>query len=395
MRGWTESINVVALNLRNLKSRGSVALGAVLGFAAVVAVLVAALSISAGFNAALGATGSNDVVIVLSGKAKQESASLISADDVNALASAPGVMHDAKGPVAAPELLGSLNVKYRADGKDASIALRAVGANARRLRPQVHLIKGRWFKPGLNEVVVGSAAAARFQHLQIDDTVEHDKKQWKVVGIFDAGQSIYGTEAWTDVHALQDAAGIGNMYTADFIRLTSPAAFAAFKQAVTHDPRLNVNVERETDYYAAQAKDLSKFIAIVGAIIAGVMGIGAIFGALNTMYTAVSARGREIATLRALGFGRLPVLLSVVAEALALGFAGGVLGGFIAWLLFNGYQASTMNSVSNNQVAFAFAVTPTAIGLGVAFALVLGLIGGLAPAVRAAGLPVAVALRDT
>ncbi|HET7570747.1 MAG TPA: ABC transporter permease [Gammaproteobacteria bacterium] len=390
-----QSINVIALNLRNLRARASVASGAVLGFAAVVAVLVAALSISAGFRAAFGATGADDVAVVLSGKADTEATSTLSADDIHAIASLPGVAHTADGPLAAPEMVGTLDVNYKQSDKDASIVFRGVTDSARRLRPAVQLIKGRWFKPGLNELVVGAAAAARFKDLAIGKSIKYRGRQWQVVGIFSAGRSVFGSEAWTDVNVLQDAHKRPNLYSADFVKVTSPAAFAGFNKAATHDPRLDVSVKRASDYYAEQARGLGKFIAVAGAIIAGVMGIAAIFGALNTMYTMVSVRGREIATLRALGFGRLPVLLSVVVEALVLGLLGGILGGIIAWLLFNGYQASTFNTSNAGQVAFAFAVTPTAIGAGIAFALILGLIGGFFPAIRAARLPVATALRET
>ncbi|HET8551360.1 MAG TPA: ABC transporter permease [Gammaproteobacteria bacterium] len=390
-----QSLKIIMLNLRNLGSRKSVASGAVLGFAAVVAVLVAALSISAGFRAAFGATGADDVAVVLSGKADTEATSTLSADDIHAIASLPGVAHTPNGPLAAPEMVGTLDVNYKQSGKDASIVFRGVTPNARRLRPAVTLVKGRWFKSGLNEIVVGTAATARFKNLAVGNSITYRGKQWQVVGIFSAGHSVFGSEAWTDVQVLQDAHKRPNLYSADFVKLTSPAAFAAFKQAATHDPRLDVTVKRARDYYAQQARGLSEFIAVAGAIIAGVMGIAAIFGALNTMYTMVSVRGREIATLRALGFGRLPVLLSVVVEALVLGLLGGVLGGVIAWLLFNGYQASTFNTSNAGQVAFAFAVTPAAIGTGIGFALILGLIGGFFPAIRAARLPVATALRET
>ncbi|HET6655898.1 MAG TPA: ABC transporter permease [Gammaproteobacteria bacterium] len=390
-----QSLKVISLNLRNLRSRASVALGAVLGFAAVVAVLVAALSISAGFRAAFGATGADDVAVVLSGQADTEATSTLSADDIRAIASLPGVVHTQQGPLAAPEMVGTLDVNYKQTGKDASVVFRGVTPNARQLRPAVKLTEGRWFKPGLNEAVVGEAAAARFKDFGVGDTIDYRGKQWQVVGIFSAGRSVYGSEAWTDVEVMQDAHKRPNLYSADFVRLTSPAAFDAFATAATHDPRLEVTVKRESAFYAEQGNGLSKFISIAGAIIAGVMGIAAIFGALNTMYTMVSVRGREIATLRALGFGRLPVLLSVVVEALVLGLAGGIIGGVIAWLLFNGYQASSMNTTNGGQIAFAFAVTPAAIGAGIGFALLLGLIGGTFPAIRAARLPVSQALRQS
>jgi putative ABC transport system permease protein len=390
-----QSARIIWLNLRNLVSRAGVASGAVLGFAAVVAVLVGALAISAGFRAAFGAAGADDIAIVLNAKAKTEGRSTLDADDIHAIASLPGTVETKNGPLVAPELVGTMSVHYQGTGKDGSIVIRGVEPAARRLRPKIKLVKGRWFKPGLYEIDVGTGAASRFKHLAVGDTIQYRGKKWQVVGLFSAGKTIHSSEAWTDLKVLQDARKRPNLFSADFVKLTSSTAFDGFKQAAAEDPRLDVTIERSNHYYANQSKDLGQFIAVAGGIIAAIMGIAAIFGALNTMYTMVSVRGREIATLRALGFGKLAVLWSVVVEALVLGLIGGILGGLIAWLLFNGYEASSVNTANGGQVAFSFAVTAGTLAAGIVFALILGLIGGLFPAIRAARLPVAKALRET
>src|SRR5574337_1028133 len=254
-------------------------------------------------------------------------------------------------------------------------------------------LSGRMFAAGMNEVIVREQAARLFQGVQLGDTLHTGRYDWKVVGIFDDGGGLHSSEIWTSLPVLQGAYQRGNSVSSMYAKLTSPSAFPAFQQSLEHNPQLNVSVQRESDYFAGQAQGMSLFIGIVGVIIAVLMGGGAVFGAINTMYTAVTARTQEIAMLRALGFGRTPVLCSVLLEALLLGLVGGVIGGVIAYLLFNGFQATTFTTLT--IIAFRFAVTPQLLEWGLAYALVMGLLGGVLPAVRAVRLPIAASLRQS
>ncbi|HET7306838.1 MAG TPA: ABC transporter permease [Gammaproteobacteria bacterium] len=384
-------LSVSVLNLRSLPGRLDAALVALIGFAGVVAVLVGVLSIRAGFRATLTGTGQKDVAIVLRGGAASEINSVLLHDDVLAIASAPGIAAGADGPLTSPELLVLINRAKRGSGMTANVPFRGITMNAFKVHPRVHIVAGRMFKPGINEVVVGEASAREFQGLQLGSTFKSGRYTWHVVGIM-AGGGLHESEIWTDLNALQQAYQRGNSVESVYVKLNSPADFDRFKAAVSQDPRLNVSVKRETAYYAQQSQALTALIGVAGSIIALLMGIGAVFGAINTMYTIVSDRSREIATLRALGFGRFAVLASVLLEGAVLGLVGGALGGLVAYLAFNGFQASTVNQFS--QVVFEFAVTPALIAGGVVYALIMGFVGGLLPAIRAARLPVATAIRE-
>ncbi|HET7587723.1 MAG TPA: FtsX-like permease family protein [Gammaproteobacteria bacterium] len=384
---WAVSL----LNLRNLPARLDTALVALIGFAGVVAVLVGVLSIKAGFQATLAGSGQKDVAIVLRGGAATEINSVLLHDDVMAIGAAPGIAAGAQGPVLSPELLVLINRIKRGSSVEANVPFRGVTMDALKVHPRVHIVAGRLFRPGLNEVVVGQGAANEFQGLQLGSTFKSGRFTWHVVGIM-AGGGIHESEIWTDLNALQQAYQRGNSVESVYVKLESPAAFGQFKAAVSSDPRLTVSVKREPEYYAEQSRVLTVLIGVAGSAIALLMGIGAIFGAINTMYTIVSDRGREIATLRALGFGRSAVLSSVLLEGTLLGLAGGALGGLVAYLAFNGFQASTVNQFS--QVVFEFAVTPGLIGAGIVYALIMGFVGGLLPAIRAARTPVATAIRQ-
>jgi putative ABC transport system permease protein len=250
------------------------------------------------------------------------------------------------------------------------------------------------FTPGTNEIVVGRAASRQFANLDVGSAVRSGKTSWQVVGLFDANGSVAESELWCDAAVLQGAYQRGNSFQSVYARLASVDSYQTFKDALTTNPRLNVTVIREPDYYAQQSQVLQTVIRTIGFAIAGLMGLGAIFGALNTMYSAVANRTREIATLRALGFGSTPVVISVLIEALLLSLVGGILGGALAWAAFDGYQTATMNWQSFSQVAFSFAVTPSLLARGMLYAVVMGLVGGLFPAIRAARLPVVTALRQ-
>jgi putative ABC transport system permease protein len=304
------------------------------------------------------------------------------------------VLRDESGPVASPELFVIVGHPTKKDNTDMNVPLRGVSPAVLKVRPYVKIVEGRMLTPGTTEIVVGRAASNQFAGLTVGSTQHWGQNTWNVVGIFDAGGNVSESEIWADVRVLQPAYRRGNTYQSVYVRLESPDAFQKFKDALTTDPRVSVAPVPEPEYYAGQSEILHLIITTIGYLIAGLMGVGAIFGAVNTMYTAVASRTREIATLRALGFGSFPVVVSVLAEAIVLALIGGLIGGSLAWLAFDGYQTSTMNFQSFSQVAFAFAVTPLLLAQAMVFAIVMGTFGGLFPAWRAARLPVVTALRE-
>ena len=310
------------------------------------------------------------------------------------IADAPGVRKDGNRPLASAELYVTVDMKKKSNGADAYIPLRGVQAAAFDVRDNVKLVEGRMFETGKNEMVVGRAAAQEFAGLELGDTVHLARVDWTVVGVFDAGGSVSESEIWTDDHVLQNVYRRGNSYQSVRVRLENPDSIETLKQALADDPRLDVDVFTEKEYYSTQAEPLSRFIRILGYPITILMAIGAVFGALNSMYSSVSARGKEIATLRALGFGPFAVLVSTIVESTLLALVGGLAGGAIAYLAFNGLRVSTLNGGSFSQVIFDFAVTPDLILQGLVAALIIGLVGGFLPALRAARLPVARALRE-
>jgi putative ABC transport system permease protein len=318
----------------------------------------------------------------------------LSGDDARIVMDAPGILRDASGPIASAELFVIVGHPTKKDPSDANVPLRGVSAAALKVRPDVKIVEGRMFTAGTNEIVVGRAASQQFAGLTVGSSTNWGQNTWHVVGIFDAQGSVAESEIWCDAKVLQPAYRRGNSYQSVYARLDSAETFTKFKDTLTADPRLSVTAVRESEYYAAQSEVLHQIISTIGFIIAGLMGIGAVFGAVNTMYTAVASRTREIATLRALGFGNVPVVVSVLTEAVCLSLIGGLLGCLAAWLAFDGYQTSTMNFQSFSQVAFAFAVTPSLLGAALGYAILMGLAGGLLPAVRAARLPIVTALRQ-
>jgi putative ABC transport system permease protein len=333
-------------------------------------------------------------VIVMRAGSDTEMTSGIGGDDARLVSDAPGIERDESGPIASPELFVIVGHPTKKDPSDANLPLRGVSPAAMKVRPALRIIEGRMFTPGTSEIIVGKAASQQFANLTVGSPIRWGKNTWQVVGIFDAHGSAAESEIWTDAKVLQPAYQRGNSYQSVYVRLQSPDGFQAFKDALTADPRLTVTAVREPEYFAAQSEVLHQIIRTIGFIIAGLMGIGAVFGAVNTMYTAVANRTREIATLRALGFGNFPVVFSVLSEAVVLSLVGGLIGGLVAWVAFDGYQTSTMNFQSFSQVAFAFAVTPKLLATALLYSLVMGLVGGLLPAIRAARLPVVTALRE-
>jgi putative ABC transport system permease protein len=385
---------VTAVNIRTIPQRLGSSAVAVVGIAGVVVVFVSVLSIAEGFTAALRDAAAPDRAIVLRGGSDTEMMSGLRGDDVKIMANAPGVRASTEGPLASPELFVVVNVPTRAKGTDANVPLRGVLPIAFRVKSEVKIVEGRMFAPGSNEIVVGRAARRQYAGLDLGSTARWGETNWKVVGVFESDGSVAESEIWCDARVLQPAYHRGNSFQSVHVRLASPASFTAFKDALTADPRLNVAVRREAEYYANQSQIIRTMITTVGFLIAALMGIGAVFGAINTMYNAVASRMREIATLRALGFGRFAVLLSVLAESIVLSVVGGLLGGLLAWAAFDGYQSNTINWQSFSQVAFAFKVTPGLLVQGVVYAALMGLVGGLFPAFRAARLPIVTALRE-
>ena len=390
----SQMLAVLGLNLRSLKLRLGSSSVAVLGIAGVVAILVTVLSIGEGFREAMTGAGSADTAIILRSGASSEMMSGLSREDGRIVSDAPGVLHGALGAATSSELFVVVDLPKKSSGTDANVPLRGVEPGAFVVRPEVQIVEGRNFQPGTKEIIVGRGASVIFEGLALGSSLKWGENEWRVVGIFSADGSLAESELWCDLRVLQPAYRRGDSVQSVYAKLESAAAYERFEDALTSDPRLNVDVQRETDYYADQSTWLTSTVTILAGFIALLMGAGALFGGMNTMYTAVSARSREIATLRALGFGTGPVVISVLAEALVLGLVGGAMGCGLAFLVFHGFQTSTINWQSFSQVTFAFAVTPGLLIQGVTYAVLIGLVGGLFPAVRAARLPIAVALRE-
>ena len=394
MRTIRQIFAVTWLNILNLPKRVASSVVSIVGVLAVVLVFAAVLSMAKGFERTMVAAGSDDTAIVLRSGATAELNSGFSYEQTQIIADAPGVRKDGNRPLASAELYVTVDMKKKSNGADAYIPLRGVQAAAFDVRDNVKLVEGRMFETGKNEMVVGRAAAQEFAGLELGDTVHLARVDWTVVGVFDAGGSVSESEIWTDDHVLQNVYRRGNSYQSVRVRLENPDSIETLKQALADDPRLDVDVFTEKEYYSTQAEPLSRFIRILGYPITILMAIGAVFGALNSMYSSVSARGKEIATLRALGFGPFAVLVSTIVESTLLALVGGLAGGAIAYLAFNGLRVSTLNGGSFSQVIFDFAVTPDLILQGLVAALIIGLVGGFLPALRAARLPVARALRE-
>ena len=374
----------LAYNLRSVTVRWTSAVVAVLGIAGTVGVFVAMLSLARGFKATLIASGSAGNALVRRAGSMAEMASSVDLDQVRVIQDAPGVARGKDGPLISPEVVVPASFPLKSSGTDALVQVRGVSPKAFQIRDSVRVVAGRFFQAGLNELVVGKNATNSYSGLALGDTVHLGGGVWRVVGLFDAGGSAFDSEVWGDTNLVNQVyQRPQNVFQSITVHLTSPDAFGRFRDALTSDPRLTVQVDREVDYYDNQSRNLTTLIVVLGSIVAVVMGIGAVFGALNTMYSAVAERSREIATMRALGFGELSVVVSFVAEALLIAFVGGVVGS-VAVLPLNRFTVGALNFQTFSHVAFAFRVTPDLLFAGVVFALVMGLVGGVPPAVRAA-----------
>jgi putative ABC transport system permease protein len=390
----TQAVAVTALNLRTMPQRLGSSAVAVVGIAGVVVVFVSVLSIAAGFTAAMRGSGSTARALVMRSGADSEMTSGLSRTEVDTIKQAPGIRLEGPAPLVSAELYVIIDLPKIGTDTPANVPMRGVEPPVLRVRDEVALVAGRMFEFGTNEVIAGRGASAQFQGLTLGSVITSGQNTWTVVGIFEAGGGVAESEVWCDARVLQGAYRRGSTFQSVLARLETRDHFDRFRDWLTSNPQVNVQVRREADYYAEQSQALSRLIQGVGFGIAALMGIGAIFGAVLTMYTAVSTRSREIATLRALGFNATAVVVSVLAEALALGAIGGIIGAVGAYTAFNGYRTSTMNFQTFSQVAFAFRVTPQLLATGLTYSLLMGLIGGLFPAIRAARLPIASALRE-
>lgn len=394
MRGLNQMFAVTWLNLRNLPQRVGSSVVAVIGVAAVVLVFAAVLSMAKGFERTMISAGSDDTAIIMRSGSTSELNSGLSNEQTLIVGQAPGVLKDGDAAIMSAELYVVVDVKKKSTNADANVPFRGIQAGAFDVRKDVTLTDGRMFEPGKNEIVVGRAAQQEFLGLDTGSTIRFGQTDWAIVGTFDAGGSVSESELWTDVRVLQNSYRRGNSFQSVRVKLQSEDSIEELATALEEDPRIDPDVMSEKEYYSGQAEGLSRFIKLIGYPLTILMSIGAVFGALNSMYSSVSVRGKEIATLRALGFGPFAILVSTMVESTLLALIGGLIGGGIAFLAFNGFQVSTLNGPSFSQVVFDFAVTPDLLVDGLYAALIIGAFGGLFPAIRAARLPVAQALRE-
>ena len=357
-------------------------------------VFVAVLSIAEGFQAAMKNAGQPDRALIMRGGASDEMSSGLDGDVVEVMKQAPGIRRENNAPLASSELYVIVDLPKRSTMTSANVPMRGIMPITPQVRYDARIVQGRMLTFGTNEVVAGRGAAAQFAGVSVGSVIKTGQVTWTVVGIFEAGGGVAESELWADARTVQGAFRRNNSFQSVLVRLESPDRFTALKNWLTTNPQLNVSVVDESEYYSEHSSNMTSLIRTVGVGIAVLMAVGAVFGAILTMYTAVSTRTREIATLRALGFNTTSVVISVLVESLVLGAIGGVAGGLLAYAGFNGYQTSTMNFQTFSQVAFAFAVTPWLLLQGLTYALMMAFFGALLPAVKAARLPIASALRE-
>ncbi|HXE79661.1 MAG TPA: ABC transporter permease [Vicinamibacterales bacterium] len=385
----------LAYNMRSARLRWASSLVAVLGIAGTVGVFVAMLALARGFQAALVSAGLPQNAIIQQAGSDSEMTSSLTIESVRVIEDAPQVARRGSEPLVSAEVVVVAALPLRSDpASDANVQMRGVSPRVLGVRDNVRITHGRFLRPGLYEIVVGKNAALAYRGLDLGATVRIGPGAWTVVGILDSDGAAFDSEIWADADVLngiyQRPAGVFQSVTA---RLRSPEDLEAFRETLTRDPRMQVQVQRETDFYASQSEMMTTLITVLGGLVALVMGLGAILAALNTMYSAVAERSREIAVLRAIGFGGGSVIVSFLAESLLIAAVGGVLG-CLAVLPVNGLTTGTINWQTFSHLSFAFRVTPGLLALGLGFALLMGMLGGLPPAVRAARANVAKTLRD-
>ena len=384
----------IVYNLRSMRARWLTAVAAVLGIAGTVGVFVAMLALAHGFKATLVNSGSPENVLIRRAGSSAELDGSVSLDQVQAVENEPGVAREGGKPLVSPEAVMIAGFNLKETGTNANVQIRGVSPIVLKVRPNVKMIAGRFFEPGLAELVIGKNVTSTYEGLELGKTIAFGGQTWTVVGVFDAGGSAFDSEVWADSHVLNQVyKRPENLYQSATVRLASKGDFNSFKDAVTADPKLTVQVDHEVEYYARQSQVLTQLITILGGLVVLIMGVGAVIGALNTMYALVSERSREIATMRAIGFPATSIVLSFLFEALVIAFIGGLIG-CLCVLRLNGYTTGTMNMQTFSHMAFAFQITPILLVTGVLFALLMGLIGGVPPAIRAARRPIAAALRE-
>lgn len=395
-RSGAQARSVAAVGISTLKQRLGSSAVIVVGIAGVVGVLVALLAMAEGYGQTLRNSGSLDTAIVMRGASANEVSSSLSREDLVQIEQAPGIARDAKGqPIISAETVVAANlpVKGSKDGDQGSAQVRGVGEAAFVVRPRVKIIEGRVFQPGLRELVVGKGAVRQFEGIKVGATIKLGTQPWTVVGIFSSGDAME-SELWADATVVNDAYRRGSGRNSATVKLENPQAIKAFSEALEANPQLKVKASTTLDFFAKQSERMTQVLRIIGITVGAIMAVGAVFGALNTMFAAVASRAREIATLRAIGFRGAPVVVAVMLETTLLALVGGLIGGLAAWALFNGYEASTMSAGSVGKLSFNLAVSPGLLWEGIKWALAIGFIGGLFPAVRAASLPVTTALRE-
>jgi putative ABC transport system permease protein len=395
-RQGRQAVSVTAVGISTLRQRLGMSSVIVIGIAGVVAVLVALLAMGDGYRETLSKTGSADTAIVMRGASASEVMSVLDHDSVTLIPQAAGIAKDAKGrPIASPELVVAANLPIKGGQADdeGSVQLRGVGEQAWAVRPNLKMVEGRKFTPGMRELIVGQGAAKQFAGLEPGHEIRLGSQLWTVVGVFSSGDAM-DSEVWGDAGVVADTYRRGSSRASVTVKLADSKAFDAFKTELEANPQLKVDVSTTLDYFSKQSEGMSTFLTIIGIVVGSIMAIGAIFGALNCMFAAVAARAREIATLRAIGFRGLPVVVAVMLETMLLALLGGVIGGLLAWLVFNGYSASTLAAGSVGKLSFELRVSAELLWVGLLWALTIGFIGGLFPAVRAARLPVTTALRE-
>src|SRR3984893_6025370 len=384
----------IIYNVRSVRARWTSTIVAVAGIAGTLGVFIAMLSLARGFRATLVTSGSADNALITRAGATSEMTSGVAIDSVKIIQDAPGIAREANAPLLTSEAVLMAPIPLISTGTDANVELRGVSPNVFAIRRNIKILEGRMFQPGLSELIVGKNARSTYSGLTLGSTIGLGSRRWQVVGVFDAGGSAFDSEVWGDAHLLNGAYKRPDTLSQSVtVHLTSPEALQQLQDSLTSDPRLTVDVTREIEYYSKQSTRMTTLITILGGFVAAIMAIGAIFGALNTMYSAVSERGREIATMRALGFGSASVVTSFLFEALLISFVGGLVG-CLAVLPLNGLTTGAMNWQTFSHLAFAFKITPILLIIGVIFALAMGVLGGMPPAIRAASRPVAHALRD-
>ncbi len=389
---FSQIFAITGVNLKSIPERWGPSLVIVIGLAGVVAVFTALLAMSEGFSSTLAATGSRDVALVIRGGSEVEVNSALGREEVDLIKLGPGIRKGSDGkPLASGEVLVIGELTRKNDpGNSANITVRGVEPAGFVLRPKLKVVEGRMFKPGLRELIVGRGVARQYDNASVGKTIRMRGSEWTVVGVFESGDA-HESELWTDTGVAQTSFG-RNGYSSVLAALESEKSIKTLEAALKADPRLNVDVVTQQDYFSAQTKQFRETIGVLAIFVTVIMALGAIFAALNTMYAAVATRAKEIATLRALGFGGLPVLVSVMLEALVLSLFGGLIGALIAYVLFNNVSVSTLGA-NFTQVVFAFKVTPALVGMGLLIAVAVGFIGGLLPSIRAARMPVTTALR--